>query len=172
MRLASALISNKSFLRILCSDPIAIPRTFASLSNNFNNGCGRSFTKADTAASLRICSFVCSRPSLTPVVPPPPFSFVAPASESGPGWEVLSSALPTSLPRFRFSPAAFAFASAAPSPVSSVQWLRTMSCKYRPLMNAVLNRRYRRALAEIFPESLETLFLGRASGRGTGTTMP
>ena len=166
VRLASVLISCNIFLRILFSDPMAMVRIFASFSNNFSKTCGRSCRKADTAASFRLCSFAPSLHLFLPAAPTPspPPSSVAPA----PNPDVGSPSAPSSLPRFRFSPT---FASAAQSP-SSVQWVRMMSCKYRPLMYAVLARRYRSALAESCPELKEHNFLGGASGRGTGTTSP
>ena len=155
VRRASSLISCNIFFRIFFSDLIVMERTFASLINTFNNGCGRSLRKADTAASLRFCSsdltVLCCFSSELPFdllcffSSELPFDFgglprfdlfrqsedlsliLGSASTPAPAPEAaaLPPSLPSALSRFRFSPATFASESGAP--LHSVIWLRIMS---------------------------------------------
>ena len=147
VRRASSLISTNILFRIFFSDLIVMERTFASLINTFNNGCGRSQRKADTAASLRFCSaemtVLCFFSSELPFdfggLPRLDFFrdffrhsedvslILGSAATSAPAPEAaaLPPSLPSALSRFRFSPATFASESGAP--LHSVIWLRIMS---------------------------------------------
>jgi hypothetical protein len=128
---ASSLISSNIFFRNFFSDVIVMERTFASLINTFNNGCGRSLRKADTAASLpsahqltALRFFSSELPFELGGLPRLDFfrhsedvSFIlGSASTSAPAPEsaALSPSLPSALSRFRFSPATFASESGAP----------------------------------------------------------